>query len=67
MLRKNIMIAEKLRKIVEASLIDGKYTITVSMGVAQYEEMESREELVKRVDKALYKAKEKGRNQIVVA
>ena len=37
------------------------------MGVAQYEEMESREELVKRVDKALYKAKEKGRNQIVVA
>ena len=61
------VIAEKLRKIVEASLIDGKYTITVSMGVAQYEEMESREELVKRVDKALYKAKEKGRNQIVVA
>lgn len=38
---------EKLRKIVEASVIDGKYKITISIGVAQYEESESREELVK--------------------
>jgi len=61
------VIAEKLRKIVEATLIEGKYAITISMGVAEYEEAESREELVKKVDKALYRAKEKGRNQIVVA
>ncbi len=61
------VIAEKLRKIVEASLIDGKYKITISIGVAQYEDPESREELVKKVDEALYRAKENGRNQVVVA
>lgn len=61
------VIAEKLRTIVEASVTDGKYKITVSIGVAQYEDPESREELIKKVDKALYRAKENGRNQVVVA
>lgn len=60
------LMAEKLRKIVEASVIDEKYKITISIGVAQYEEPESREELIKKVDEALYMAKEKGRNQVVV-
>ncbi|ADN08477.1 GGDEF domain-containing protein [Sulfurimonas autotrophica] len=61
------VITEKLRKIVEVSVIDGKYKITISIGVAQYEESESREELVKKADKALYRAKENGRNQVVAA
>ncbi len=61
------IIAEKLRKRVEATVIDEKYKITISIGVAQYEASDSRETLVKKVDEALYKAKENGRNQVVVA
>ena len=63
----SFVIAEKLRQSVEAAVIDTKYKITISIGVAQYEEPESKEELVKKVDKALYRAKENERNQVVVA
>ncbi len=56
-------IAQKLRRLVEAYLIDEKYHITISIGVAEYEEGESKETLLKKADEALYKAKENGRNQ----
>lgn len=57
------MIAQKLRKLVEAYIIEDKYHITISIGVAEYEEGDSREDLVKKADEALYRAKENGRNQ----
>ncbi len=58
------LIAEKFRKMVCEHKLEDKYSITVSIGVAQYEELESKEDLIKKVDEALYRAKEKGRNQV---
>ena len=58
-------IAEKIRELVESYMIDNKYNITISIGVVEYRKGESREDLVKRADEALYLAKERGRNQVV--
>ncbi|MBI9099294.1 MAG: diguanylate cyclase [Spirochaetaceae bacterium] len=41
--------------------------ITVSIGVAQYQEGESHDELIDRADKALYEAKHRGKNRVVLA
>ena len=40
-------------------------TITISLGVAQYKKSETMESLIERTDKALYFAKEHGRNQTI--
>ncbi|MBB6481736.1 GGDEF domain-containing protein [Spirochaeta isovalerica] len=41
--------------------------ITVSLGVAQYRAPESTDDLIERADKALYRAKHQGKNQVVRA
>ncbi|SFV75647.1 diguanylate cyclase/phosphodiesterase (GGDEF & EAL domains) with PAS/PAC sensor(s) [hydrothermal vent metagenome] len=54
----------KIREVIEESQIKGK-KITCSIGVACYEEsIKSTTELISRADKALYKAKEIGRNRV---
>ena len=59
-------VADRLRKAVaEFSFTGVPGQITSSFGVALHNTGESGEELVKRVDKALYKAKETGRNKVV--
>ena len=40
--------------------------ITISFGLVSYKEKESKEELLKRVDIALYNAKDSGRNRVIV-
>ncbi len=57
-------IAEKLRKAVE--LFDSKVQVTMSFGLVQYEKNEKSHEIYKRVDTALYQAKNSGRNRVVV-
>jgi diguanylate cyclase (GGDEF)-like protein/PAS domain S-box-containing protein len=57
-------VAEKLRKIVEGSLFDGKIKITVSVGITAYREGDSMDTILRRVDTALYKAKSEGKNRV---
>ena len=60
-------VAERLRKAVaEFSFTGVPHQITSSFGIVLQTTGESGEDLVKRVDKALYEAKETGRNKVVI-
>jgi len=68
-----VHIAERIRKNIEKLGIpheksSTKPVVTISLGVASTEgnSLVSHEELIKRADAALYKAKENGRNQVQV-
>ncbi len=56
--------AERMRRIIAAHDFRGRYSITVSVGVAQYQHGETVPQLLTRTDKALYKAKRDGRNLV---
>jgi diguanylate cyclase (GGDEF)-like protein len=58
------LIAEKLRQMIESS--KKIIPITMSFGVVEYIKGEETEAIFKRADKALYKAKDSGRNIVVV-
>ncbi len=63
-------VAERIRLAVEEAIVahDGKeFRITLSLGVSLYHEGEtSLEEALKRADRALYRAKENGRNRVEI-
>lgn len=59
-------VAEKLRAAVEATgfhFRDEAVVVTVSCGLAEFADGDSAEQCFERADKALYKAKEQGRNR----
>lgn len=58
-------LAENLRAKVEEFNFEEVGTITISLGVAQKQIDESEADFLNRVDEALYKAKNGGRNQVV--
>jgi len=60
------LLANKLRKAVEEYLFESVGKLTISLGVTEYKNSESEDEFIKRVDEALYEAKESGRNRVVV-
>lgn len=66
-----IQIAENIRIEMEKSRLKRKTdntplgTITLSIGIAELKTGDDTESFVRRADKALYKAKESGRNQVV--
>ncbi len=66
-------VAEILRMEIEKKEVVNRQTgkkiaqITISAGVSEYRDDEDIESLIERVDKALYEAKKKGRNQIIAA
>jgi len=61
-------MAEHLRgRVLEVTFSADIHHLTISLGVAAYRHNESRRELLRRVDDALYTAKQKGRNRAVVA
>lgn len=59
-------LAEKIRVAVEKYSFNIVGQITISLGVTQYIKYESQNSFTKRVDEALYEAKESGRNRVVV-
>jgi diguanylate cyclase (GGDEF)-like protein len=58
-------LAERLRRKVEGDRPQGR-TVTISLGLTEYITGESEETFLKRVDKALYEAKQAGRNRLVI-
>ena len=68
------MVAERLRKAVENKKIDiskintespqKNISVTISLGVAEYNNGDSEDTLLQNANKALYKAKESGRNRV---
>ena len=61
------LMAEKLRTAVARASFPDIGSLTISLGVKSYQEGDSRITMIQRVDTALYRAKESGRNQVVVS
>lgn len=59
------VLAEKLRMLVSGIAINDSITVTSSFGIAQFNRDEEPEQFTNRADDALYRAKHKGRNQVV--
>lgn len=59
-----VKIAEHLRKAVEEEKFDEAGVITCSFGVTSYQDGDNSESITKRADKALYEAKNTGRNKV---
>ncbi len=62
-----VVVAEQLRMRIEAELKDPDGALTASFGCAELRNDESMEEWFARVDKAVYQAKQNGRNCVVAA
>ena len=60
-----LLVAQKLRLLIETYVFDEIGSLTISIGVSQYEDLDNKENLLKRVDSALYIAKDEGRNRVV--
>jgi two-component system cell cycle response regulator len=66
-----LKVAERIRRVVAAKSFDagarsGPLPITVSLGVALIESpSDSIEDIIKRADDALYRAKREGRNRVI--
>lgn len=61
-----VSLAEKLRIEVESMHFEPTTGITSSFGVAQFQDSDNMEDLLKRADDALYLAKKNGRNRVEV-
>lgn len=65
-----VIKAERIRKSIEALRfpdLPGNLKVTVSIGVAEFQQGETTDETLARADLALYQAKQNGRNQVVCA
>ena len=60
----SVRLAERIRKEIEGYNFDTVGTVTLSFGVTQLRVNDNEETFIKRVDEALYKAKENGRNRV---
>ena len=70
------MVAQRLRKAVENTKIDISkinadanekiISVTISLGISEYTNGDNEKKVLQKADKALYKAKENGRNRAEV-
>ena len=58
------VLAERIRLSIAAPEFEGIGQITASLGLAEYRPAESQEEWLDRSDRAMYRAKDKGRNRV---
>ena len=61
------VLAERIRKAIEENPHHKAGRVTVSAGAGMFREEEDGTSLLRRVDKALYAAKDKGRNRVEIA
>jgi len=59
--------AQKIRQIVKENIVIENNEQTISLGVAEYIKEESNDEWIRRVDLALYQAKNEGRDRVIKA
>ena len=64
-LEKAKKFASRLKKAINSDRILKKHNLTISGGITQYKKGDTKNKLKKRVDTALYQAKENGRNRFV--
>lgn len=64
-------VADRCHGVIEEAAIDlgdgEQVKVTVSIGLAEWQEGETLEDLLRRADRALYDAKDKGRNRVEIA
>ena len=58
-------VADKIRSLIEHYSFKDIDSLTISIGVSTMQEKDTKASLLKRVDDALYAAKDKGRNQVL--
>jgi len=64
-LEKAMKLSSRLRTAIKSDKILKKYNITVSGGVTQYKKGDTKTKIKERADKALYKAKQAGRDRFL--
>ncbi len=62
----SMLLADKLRNAIETHRFEGSFFVTCSFGATQFDDQDTAESLIARVDAALYQAKSEGRNRVVV-
>lgn len=60
-------VAEKLRQVIDQNHFDKVGSVTASFGVVEFTPQDDIDSLLKRADKALYQAKNRGRNRVETA
>jgi diguanylate cyclase (GGDEF)-like protein len=60
------VVAEKVRHVISETTFDTVGKITASFGATSYKKSERSESFLKRADELLYRAKDSGRNQVVI-
>jgi diguanylate cyclase (GGDEF)-like protein len=64
--KSGLQLAERLRQVVEDMDLGDLGRVTISIGIADWRKGDTRKRLVARADRAMYRAKEGGRNRVEV-
>lgn len=65
--KKAMVLVSRIRSKIKNDIFLKKYKVTVSGGLTQYKQGDTRKKIEERADKALYQAKESGRDRIILA